>query len=199
MVADERRDLVALLRTLSDDEWNAPSLCAGWRVRDVVAHLASSDVTPRITLLAAFFRNRMSVNRLNNATVERAKDWPTDKLIDDLESTIESSISAKLLPRVMLGDAVVHHQDIRRPLGKPRTIPGDRLLATLRHPDPFALPWRYTRGLRFVATDLAWSKGKGPEVRGPGEAIALATAGRLAALDDLEGDGLPTLRQRLRA
>lgn len=67
----------------------------------------------------------------------------------------------------------------------------------LNHPDPFARPWRHTRGLRFVATDLAWQKGSGPEVLGTGEALVLATVGRPVALDELTGDGVPELRRRL--
>jgi hypothetical protein len=50
-------------------------------------------------------------------------------------------------------------------------VPKDRLLSVLDHPDPFAFPWRNTRGLRFGATDVDWAKGRGPEVRGPGESI----------------------------
>ena len=46
-----------------------------------------------------------------------------------------------------------------------------------------------TRGLRLVATDIDWSHGGGPEVRGPGEALLMAMAGRGDALKDLSGPG----------
>ncbi|MBO0855301.1 MAG: hypothetical protein J2P18_16240, partial [Nocardia sp.] len=91
---------------------------------------------------------------------------------------------------------LVHHQDIRRPLGRPRQIPAERLIAVLGRPDPFARPGRFTRGLRMVATDVAWSSGSGPEVRGTGEALALAMVGRPIVLDELTGDGVRTLRER---
>jgi hypothetical protein len=51
-------------------------------------------------------------------------------------------------------------------------------------------------GLRLVATDVEWTWGDGPEVRGTGEALLVALTGRPAALDDLTGDGVPSLRSR---
>jgi uncharacterized protein (TIGR03083 family) len=101
------------------------------------------------------------------------------------------------MPRVALADVVVHHQDIRRPLDRPRSIPPPRLLEVLNHPDPFATPRSRTRGLRFEATDIEWIHGDGPEVRGMAEAIVMAVAGRPVALDELTGDGVDLLRSRL--
>lgn len=196
LVAQERSDLVGLLRTLSDEEWEVPSLCAGWRVRDVVAHVLY-DAVSLPTYLAALARCRFSVDRLNAHYVDQAKDLPASALVSKLESTVGRGTIARLLPNASLADVMVHHQDIRRPLGRERTIDPERLLSVLNHPDPFARPWRWTRGLRFVATDVSWSKGDGPEVRGTGEALALATVGRSAVLDELDGDGVAVLRARL--
>lgn len=194
MLTEERTELVALLRGLSEQEWETPSLCAGWRVRDVVGHLMQDTLSP-LSYAGVVVKNLGSVNRTNNAIAQSFSALTTAQLVDKLET--ESGRLSKLSPRLMLSDLVVHHQDIRRPLGRPRTIPADRLTAVLSYPDPFAFPGRYTKGLRFTATDVAWSSGKGPEVRGPGEAIALAVVGRTVALDDLAGDGLPELRRRL--
>jgi uncharacterized protein (TIGR03083 family) len=198
LVADERRDLVSLLRTLSDEEWQAPSLCDGWRVRDVVAHVLYDSIPTR-RYLAIMVRGRFSVDRINGRLVDREQETPTPQLVDRLESSIGGGAFARLAPAAALADVLVHHQDIRRPLGRQRSIPEERLVSVLNHPDPFALPWRHTRGMRFVATDVDWSKGRGPEVRGTGEAIALATVGRPVVLDELAGDGVPELRRRLRS
>ncbi|WP_410876792.1 maleylpyruvate isomerase family mycothiol-dependent enzyme [Nocardia sp. A7] len=194
MLIEERAELVALLRGLSEQEWETPSLCAGWRVRDVVAHLLQDTLSP-LRYAGVVVKSLGSVNRTNNAIAQSFSALPTAQLVDKLDN--ESGRLSKLSPRLMLSDLVVHHQDIRRPLGRPRTIPADRLTAVLSYPDPFAFPGRYTKGLRFAATDVAWSSGTGPEIRGPGEAIALAVVGRTVALDDLTGDGLPELRRRL--
>lgn len=194
LLNDERAELITLLRDLSDDEWEAPSLCAGWRVRDVVGHLLYDEMS--LLGYARFALGyRLNTDRVNNGLVDRARDLTPAQLIERFENSGQRITGA--WPSLGLADILVHQQDIRRPLGRPRTIPADRLVAVLRHPDPFARPRTYTRGLRFVATDVEWSVGAGPEVRGPGEALALAAVGRPVALEDLTGDGVETLRGRL--
>ena len=196
MIAAERADLVEFLRTLSDDDWLVPSLCEGWRVRDVVAHL-SVDTVSIATYIGALVRKR-APDRVNQHFVDEAKDLPTPELVNRLEFTVGRGWASRTMPGIILADLVVHHQDIRRPLGRPRTIDPARLLHALQHPDPFANPRRYAKGLKFIASDLDWATGSGPEVRGAGEALALAMVGRSAVLDDLEGDGVGLLIQRIR-
>jgi uncharacterized protein (TIGR03083 family) len=101
--------------------------------------------------------------------------------------------------RIALTDGMIHQQDIRRPLGIPRTIPPDRLRAALDFAKyaPRILGALRARGVRLVATDLDWSHGRGPEVRGNGEALLMAMAGRRAALDDLDGPGKAKLAQHI--
>ena len=198
LLADERTDLVDLLRTLSAEEWEVPSLCAGWRVRDVVAHLLY-DTAPLPQYLFEAARSGFSARRMNGRAVSRANGKAPARLVDALERSIGHGIFATFDPSLALADALIHHQDIRRPLHRPRPIPPERLLNVLDHPDPFASPRRHSRGLRFVATDLAWSRGNGPEIHGTGEAIIMAIAGRPAALDELTGDGIDVLRTRLPA
>lgn len=195
MLAEERRDLVALLRTLADSDWEAPSLCAGWRVRDVVAHMVSITLPLRSYVGKAVLSG--SADRLNNRLVDELRALSPGELVDRIASAADGGWDSRLIPSIMLADTVVHHQDIRRPLGRPRTVPAPRLLSVLEHPDPLARPGRRIRGLRLVATDVSWSKGAGPEVRGPGEALALAMAGRGVAMDELTGDGVDLLRSRL--
>jgi len=134
---------------------------------------------------------------MNARAVERSRQAPPAHLIDELERSVSHGTFATLAPSVALADVLVHHQDIRRPLSRPRAIPTERLLHVLSHPDPFAVPRRRTHGLRLVATDVSWSRGDGPTVRGPGEAIMMAVAGRTAAITDLEGEGVDLLRARL--
>ena len=102
---------------------------------------------------------------------------------------------------IALTDGLIHQQDVRRATGRVRTIPEDRLTVALdfalRAP---TLPARgHARGLRLVTTDLSWERGDGREVRGPGEALLMAVAGRSQALGELEGDGVATLARRLGA
>jgi hypothetical protein len=92
-----------------------------------------------------------------------------------------------------------HQQDIRRPLGLPRTVDDRRLRVALDFAltSPTIRGARRTKRLRLVATDLDWSHGGGAEVRGPGEALLMAMAGRGDALNDLEGQGKDQLADRL--
>ena len=96
-------------------------------------------------------------------------------------------------------EALIHHQDIRRPLGQPRTIPPERLLPALRialiAPDIGGL-WRI-RGVRLVATDLPFSAGIGQEVRGPAEALLMTIAGRHGVAGELPGPGQRKLARRI--
>ncbi|HVK27660.1 MAG TPA: maleylpyruvate isomerase family mycothiol-dependent enzyme [Nocardioides sp.] len=194
LLAAERAELVALLRGLTDEQWDTPSLCAGWRVREVAGHLLH-DTIPIRTYAGIVARERFGVDRVNDTLAAKAAAMPTAAIIDKLVEAPKHF--SRRAPKVILADMIVHQQDIRRPLGLPRTIAADRLRMALDHPDPFAFPKRRTRGLRFTATDLDWSNGDGPEVRGPGEALALAIVGRPVVLDELEGDGVGILRRRI--
>ncbi|WP_255486037.1 maleylpyruvate isomerase family mycothiol-dependent enzyme [Mycobacteroides sp. LB1] len=195
MLSAERASLAEFLHTLSEDDWLTPSLCAGWRVRDVVAH-ASVDAISLGAYLGTALRNP-SINRLNDALLERTGHLSNQDLLRHFESAVQPGAFGKMAPAALHTDAMVHHQDIRRPLGQPRTIPVDRLVFALDHPDFGAHPKRYTKGLRFVADDVDWGKGDGPEVHGTGEALVLAMAGRPVVLSELEGDGVPILAGRM--
>jgi hypothetical protein len=98
-----------------------------------------------------------------------------------------------------LTDGMIHQQDIRRSLGIPRAIDPQRLRTALdfaRFAPTIRGAW-HARGVRLVATDMDWSHGKGPEVRGSGEALLMAMAGRRAALDDVDGPGKAELAQHI--
>jgi uncharacterized protein (TIGR03083 family) len=115
---------------------------------------------------------------------------------------IRRGIARVIKPTEGLVDHVIHHQDVRRPLGRPRVVPEDRLVAALDvipGLGGFVGAKKRVAGLRLVADDVEWSHGDGPEVTGPGESLLLASSGRPVALDELRGDGLDTLRGRLAA
>lgn len=99
-----------------------------------------------------------------------------------------------------LGDVVMHQRDIRRPLGRPREIPVERLTFVADHLKKrgFPLPAKQRiKGVRLEATDADWSHGDGPVARGPLEAFVMTIGGRAVALNELEGNGVEILRARL--
>ena len=103
-------------------------------------------------------------------------------------------------PKLVLLDRLVHHQDIRRALDRHRVVPPERLVACLDATPRLGSVFgdrKRTKGLRFEATDVDWSWGDGPAVRGPGEALLLTMLGRHQALPDLEGPGLEVFAARV--
>lgn len=195
----EREDFAAFLETLTPQQWEAPTLCDKWNVRQVAAHAISFDELSGGQLVGRFVKGRLIVDRINDVGVADYADRSPEQLVALIrEYAHPHGLTAGFGGRIALTDNMIHQQDIRRALDIPRTIPAERLRTAL----DFALyaptirgAWR-ARGLRLVASDGDWSHGKGAEVRGPGEALLMAMAGRRDALKDLSGPGTTDLAQR---
>jgi uncharacterized protein (TIGR03083 family) len=198
----ERADLVELLATLSPAQWDAPSLCAGWRVREVVAHMFSWEDLGLAGIVRRLVKGGLSQGRANAIGVAELASTSTDELLEMARRHLmPRGLTTGFGGRIALLDALVHHQDIRRPLRLPREIPAERLVCALRFArmaPPVGGPKRM-RGLTLTATDLGWSTGRGPVVEGPGEALLMAVAGRRGAVGQLSGPGQPTLAGRIDA
>jgi uncharacterized protein (TIGR03083 family) len=201
----QRRGVADLLDGLSEQEWSQPSLCAGWTVRDVAAHLTLQEVGlgGALKMLLSW---RGSLDRtIQHVARRRAAALPTDRIIAEIRGTAGSrrhSLGVTYLET--LTDILVHGQDIAIPLGRRHDMPpqaaavaADRVLS-MRWPPPLPSAHKVA-GFRLTATDTPWSVGEGPEVRGPMAAILLVCAGRLAALPELSGDGAAALAARLSA
>lgn len=195
----ERTELADFLATLTPEQWQVSSLCEGWRVRDVVAHVMSFDVSS-LDMLRRAVRGR--VVHTNQAGVDELASLSTEQLLHRLRAHLRPQrLATTFGGRLALLDVTIHHQDIRRPLGMPRQIPAERLRwvlgASVLSPE---LPgWRLSRGVRLAPTDLDWTHGSGPEVNGPAEAVLMAIAGRGSAIRELTGPGQPVVAGRLGA
>lgn len=201
MAEAERTEFAELLAGLSEEEWATPSLCSGWTVRDVAAHAIGYDELGLGGVLARFVRAGLSLHRTNARMVEETAGRSHEELVGLYRKHARPSGLLTIMGgRVALLDCFIHQQDVRRPLGRRRDIPADRVTTVLDY--AFGAPpipvKRNAQGLRLAATDLDWSHGDdGPEVRGPGEALLMTLAGRGTALDDLEGPGVPILAERV--
>jgi uncharacterized protein (TIGR03083 family) len=198
---DERDSLVRTLETLTPEQWDAPSLCAGWRVRDVAGHLVTGLEMSLATVLMRTARAGFNINKASAKAAVVAGSRPTEELAKAIESTTALSGFAKVLGYAKLvPDLMIHHEDIRRAIGlAPHAVPDDRMkfaLSTLRKDFGPLKAKRRSKGLRLVASDLEWADGEGPEVRGPALSLLLAMGGRAAGIDDCEGDGVAALRSR---
>jgi uncharacterized protein (TIGR03083 family) len=199
MARAEREEFAALLEGLTPQQWESPTLCKGWRVRDVVAHVIGYDPLSRMQLLRWMARGLVTRGGSNAVELAAYADTSPEELMALVRKyVVPQGITAGFGGRIALTDGMIHQQDIRRPLGIGRSISAERLRIALDFTltAPRLLGAWQVRGVRLVATDLDWSHGKGAEVRGTGEAVLMAMAGRAAALDDLEGPGRAKLAQR---
>ncbi|MCA2241846.1 maleylpyruvate isomerase family mycothiol-dependent enzyme [Mycobacterium sp. WUMAC-067] len=198
MARAERADLADFLATLEPQDWEAPSLCTRWSVKDVVAHVISYEELGPLGLLKRFAKGR--VVRANQVGVDEFAKLTPQQLLEFLRGHLQPrGLTAGFGGMIALVDGTIHHQDIRRALDRPREVPPERLarILPLVPGNPRLGAGRRIRGLRLRATDLEWTHGDGPEVTGPAEALLMAMSGHPAALADLGGPGHATLADRL--
>src|ERR1700742_5247220 len=188
MARAERTDLAEFLAGLTPQDWQAPTLCTKWNVKDVVAHVISYEELGTLGLVKRFAKGW--IVRTNQVGVDEFAALSPQQLLEFLRNHLQPhGLTAGFGGMIALVDGTVHHQDIRRSLGRPRTGPPDRLerILPLVPSNPRLGAGRRIRGLRLRATDIDWTHGRGPEVAGPGEALLLAMTGRPCAIADLGG------------
>jgi len=201
-IEQERRGLADLLESLTDDQWNTPSLCQGWRVRDVAAHVALAPQAPSpLTMAVEAVRAGGRFHKLNRDVSVRHAEEPGVDLVAELRQHAAS----RRLPKVtnyrnILFDILVHGQDIAIPLGVAREMPLDAARAGVDRVWTMGWPFgvkRELRQFRYVATDVDCTAGDGPEVTGPVSALLLLLTGRPAALPRLSGPGVQALTRHV--
>lgn len=206
-VRTERQALIDLLELLAPEQWVTPSLCAGWTVQDVAAHLAWAPVLPLSTALRELVRVRFRPNRLMAETATRWSERGPAAIVEQLRRDAAEDAKPVGMPwDAALLDAVVHGLDIRRPLDVAHALPPE----TFRRVADFATAARWPTsavlggpasrriaGLRLVAADQEWSTGSGQEVRASADTILLLLTGRRVRPAELSGAGAETLRARL--
>ncbi|HEX3206050.1 MAG TPA: maleylpyruvate isomerase family mycothiol-dependent enzyme, partial [Propionibacteriaceae bacterium] len=200
VITEQRLSLARLLEGLSDTEWEQPSLCAGWRVRDVAAHVAIAP--PGLgSMLADGIRARGRFHRLNHDVAVRHAARPTGEIVAELRTYADS----RRLPvvtnyRNILFDVLVHTQDIAIPLGRDHPMPSEAARAGADRVWTMGWPfWARHRlhGVRLLASDVDWSAGAGAELRGPIMMLLLLLTGRtMTALPHLAGPGVHTITER---
>lgn len=205
---EELASISGFLHGLSEEQWDHNTLCSAWRVRDVVSHMVLGYTTPMLSMIGMMARYGFNVPKgSTDGSVAYGSAHTSAQIIATFDTIsnkhVRKGISRVIKPEQSLVDHIVHQQDMRRPLGLPREVPGERLLAALDvvtvYPGVGGAVGakKRVRGLRLVATDVEWSYGEGLDVRGTGETILLALTGRPIVLAELTGDGVATLRDRI--
>lgn len=198
----ERDRLVATLGSLTDEAWGAPSLCRGWTVRDLTAHLLMPYEMSPLSLVGGLARTRLRFSQVADEWARHDSRSP-EQLLAALGAIDDKRFGARGVPQVAgLSHLVTHAADAYRPLGiahviEPTvaTIALDELVGRGRR----SLPKGLLEGRRFTATDLEWSHGVGEEVAGPAAALIPTLLGRDAALGELTGPGVPGVAELIAA
>ena len=199
LIHAEREALATDLAPLTAEQWATPSLCPDWTVRDVFGHIiATARMTP-----PAFFAGmaragfRFHTMSANNIAAE-ATDTPAEALAE-FRKLLTATTHPPGPAEAMLGEAVIHPADIRKPLGIAHEYPEEALIRVAdfyKGSNLIVGAKRRIDGVTLRATDTGWSTGNGPEVSGPHLSLILAMTGRSDALDDLSGAGVDTLKSR---
>ncbi len=200
LIHAERGAAADLFEGLTPEQWTHDSLCRGWSVRDVAGHiLMAAEQTPG-RFVKGFVTSGYRFNVMTRRDVASLGALAPGELVARLRARTTTTNKPPAPALAMLGEIVVHTADIRRPLGLAGAPAPEAVAAILPSYTRASFPVggkKLVPGLRLVATDVDFSSGSGPEVRGPGLSLALALTGRPVGLDGLEGDGLATLRSRL--
>lgn len=198
-VQAHRARLCDQLQELSTEQWETPSLCDGWRIRDVLGHLVGLHEIPTWRFLVGVVGMRGYHRRVDRFAREIG-DRPPRQLIDTYRTHASSDRVAPIVgPIAPLSDLLVHSLDMQRPLALPSVADAEattEVLARLCAGMPGFNSKRSVRGLRYEATDLGWSQGVGPVVCGAADDLLLAVMGRVADSWTLEGDGVDVLLGR---
>jgi uncharacterized protein (TIGR03083 family) len=199
LVHAERAALARELAPLEDVQWSTPSLCAGLSVREVVAHLTAAGSLNAIRWLAGVIRCRFDFDRQVVMRLSEQLGSSPAETLARFERVVDSTTSPPLPVLALLGEVVVHGEDVRRPLGIRRDHPPEVLTRVARYyagSDQVVLARRRVRGLRLQATDGPFTTGSGPLVTGRTLALVMAMTGRQVYCDELAGAGVGALRAR---
>jgi len=200
-VANERRQIATLIEGLDAAQLATPSLCSGWDVKTVAAHLACS-VTDGFSVVMRTALRRGSLARAIDEFARRRGQLPAAEIVATLRQRADYPLSPPVFgPVAPFADILIHGGDIRIPLSLPFEPDPQQVaiaLDFLTGPWPFGfVPLGRLWGISLHGTDTDRSWGEGAEIRGPAAALMMAASGRTALLDNLDGPGLRLLRQRL--
>ena len=190
-IANERRELADMLANLPAERWDEQTLCAGWRVRETVAHITMAFRYSRSKFLLGMIKARGSFNRM----ADRAARADADALTaEDLVASLRGNVDHPWKPPgggyvAALSHDVIHGLDITVGLDLDRQPPPERVGLVLGSLKPSQLKFFGVdlTGVQLRADDLDWSYGTGEPVSGRAQDILLALCGRRLPPGQLQG------------
>ncbi|MET9830381.1 maleylpyruvate isomerase family mycothiol-dependent enzyme [Streptomyces sp. NPDC006385] len=199
LIHAERAALAVDLADMADEQWETPSLCTGLTVREVLAHLTAGASLNAVRWMAGVIRCRFDFDKqVAMRLAEQLGTTPAETL-ERFRRVVPSTTKPPLPGIAMLGETIVHAEDIRRPLGVRRDYPSEvvtRVAEYYQGSDLVVVAKGRIDGLKLVADDGPFTTGSGLLVSGPTVALVMAMTGRAAYWEELEGDGVELLRSR---
>jgi uncharacterized protein (TIGR03083 family) len=195
----EREACADLFEALTPEQWQGATWCGTWTVRDVAGHLVASTRQSPVMFFSGLAKAGFSFDKMVEVAAKRIGASESAGLAAEMRSAALRRNHPPGPVTAMLGEVVVHGEDIRRPLGLNRDIPEETLVTVAEFYKGSNLligAKRRIAGLRLKATNASWASGDGPEVAGPLASLVVAMTGRRQAYGDLSGEGVATLAAR---
>ncbi len=195
----ERRALADDLAGLDPAAWDTPTWSTQWTVRDVIAHLTATSKLSGATFLPKLIRAGFRLGQLQAKEIAVERGASAEDCLARFRAQVESKGRPPGPLDTMLGEVIVHSEDIRRPLGIKHQYPTDAVVQVAdfyKGSNLIIGTKRRIAGVHLEATDTRWQHGSGPSVTGSIIDLVMAMTGRKQALDELQGDGVATLRAR---
>jgi len=199
LIHAERAALAVDLADMTDEQWDMPSLCAGLTVREVLAHLTAGASLNAVRWMAGVIRCRFDFDKQVAVRLAEQLGTTPAETLERFRRVIPSTTKPPLPAVAMLGETIVHGEDIRRPLSIRHDYPIEvvtRVAEYYQGSDLVVVAKGRITGLKLVADDGPFTTGSGPLVSGPTLALVMAMTGRATYCDELEGDGAELLRSR---
>jgi uncharacterized protein (TIGR03083 family) len=195
----ERKALAAQLEGISDGAWGTTSLCTDWTVQDVLAHMTATAKLSSASFFPKLIGSGFSLKKMQAKDIARERGSSGPELLARFTSQADSTGRPPGPVETMLGEVLVHSEDIRRPLGLTHTYQPEAVMQAAdfyKRSNLVVGTKKRIAGVTLRATDADWSHGDGPNAEGPMLSLLLAMTGRKVALGDLTGEGVAALRSR---
>ncbi|HEY5121713.1 MAG TPA: maleylpyruvate isomerase family mycothiol-dependent enzyme [Acidimicrobiales bacterium] len=203
LISAQRRAVADVLESLSPDEWRSASLCKGWRIQEMAAHLTMPFRVSNLRFFLGVLGSGGSIAKVMDKYAKVHSGEPPAQLVGFLRDGAESHFVPPTFPTVAsLNEIVVHGFDVAIPTGRHVEVPEEVSRLVLDYlVSPKAGTVHTKRGLangvRLVSTDSEWSWGTGPEVRGTNFGLIMLLARRPIGFEHVSGEGVDLIRRHL--
>lgn len=201
IVHNERESLIRDLEALTPEQWAQPSLCPGWDIHDVVAHLVDTAKTTRVGFVRQMIAAKFSFDGANARGIVRERAVTPEATLTEFRRVRQATKTPPAPLATRLVEAIVHGEDIRRPLGLLHSYPSSSVETALSYQLKTGVSMgggkERAAGFFLQDSDTGFEHGSGPAVSGSALALLMAVSGRPVDRRDFSGEGAAAFVQKL--